>query len=441
MKDKKDIFAAWIPIDLGKNIEYTDAEYQQGEPRFNPERIKIMGIASTEAPDEAGEIIIQDGIDWTYFLKRGFLNLEHKQGPEFVMGQPEAVKACDYKGYKATMLKGYLYSNKPSVKSLVETMEAMKKAGADRKMGLSVEGSVIERDSKNPHIITKSKVLNVSVTSSPCNSDADMEIIKSLLAKIEEKEVTPEFSDKEMTSRQIDILEGYVEELRELFDALPSDADLPEWCQAKITRALDYVQAAYHYMDVEFKVEEKEDLEQGAYMQEFGKIKKEEDDHKIYDMLEMLVERYPELKRPDVMERLHEMMEIEKRRYSKEDNMTPDEFEAQVDREPPESYTPPDFQQLMDSKIDAAANDPKPKEGDDFSFSNMETIKPIVPQSLDDAVSYADYGMSEADRRAILEFVVRKYPNMEKDQHMAMYNELMHLFREKLRDAKPKHKK
>lgn len=441
MKDKKDIFAAWVPIDLGKNIEYTDSEYQQGEPRFNPERIKIMGIASSEAADEAGEIIIQDGIDWTYFLKRGFLNLEHKQGPEFVMGQPEAVKACDYKGYKATMLKGYLYGNKPAVKSLVETMEAMKKAGADRKMGLSVEGSVIERDSKNPNIITKSKVLNVSITSSPCNSDADMEIIKSLLTKIETNEVEPEFSDREMTSRQIDILEGYVEELRELFDELPSDVDLPEWCQSKITRALDYVQAAYHYMDVEFKVEDKEEeLEEGAYAQEFGKIKKEDDDHKIYDMLEMLVERYPELKRPEVMERLHEMMEIEKRRYSKEDLMTPEEFDAASEREPAENYTPPDFQMLMDSKIDAASNDPKPKE-DDFSFSNMATLDPIVPQSLDDAVSYADYGMSEADRRAILEFVVRKYPNMEKDQHMAMYNELMHLFREKLKDTNPKHKK
>ena len=221
MSKKIDVFSAWMPINIEKSEH--DGEYVQGEPRFNPQRIKIVGIASTEAPDEAGEIIVQDGIDWSYFLKRGFLNLEHKQGPEFVMGQPEAVKACEYKGYKATMLKGYLYSEKPAVKSLVETMDAMKKAGADREIGLSVEGQVVERDERDPKIIRKSKVMNVSITSSPCNKDATMTIVKSILKNIE-KENT-EFPDKEMTFRQIKIIKEYAEELCELMEKLPPSVD------------------------------------------------------------------------------------------------------------------------------------------------------------------------------------------------------------------------
>lgn len=462
MKKRNDKFNMWMPINLGKELQYTHSEFESGEPRDLPQRIKIMGIASTEAPDEVGEIIVQDGIDWHYFLKRGFLNLEHKAGPEFVMGQPEAVQKTSHKGYAATMLKGYLYSNKPAVKSLVETMDAMKKAGADRTIGLSVEGQVVERDRVNPKIIKRSKVLNVSITSSPCNADATMEIIKSMVENIEKNEVGHEYHDKDMTDRQIQILKEYVNDLSELFEQLPHDVDLQEWVQSKITRALDYLQASYHYMKV--AVEEKLELEQDeleenemekaddcpdckdmdkecqyhsdkSYRMELERVKKEmeeEDEHKIYDTLEMLVERYPELKDPKVMDKLHEMLgETEKKNP---DNMSPSEFEAYQERKTERQSTEhstPDFAEMQEAKVEAQLN-PKEKpdnEIEGLEESNTQVIAPISVESLEGKMANEDFDIDEESKRAILEYIVRKYPKMEKAEHQKMFMELIELMR------------
>jgi len=474
MKHKKkiDSFNMWMPINLGKELQYTHSEFQDGEPRDLPQRIKIMGIASTEAPDEVGEIIIQDGIDWNYFLKRGFLNLEHKQGPEFVMGQPEAVQKTSYKGYGATMLKGYLYSDKPSVKSLIETMEAMKKAGADRTIGLSVEGQVIERDRLNPKIIKRSKVLNVSITSSPCNADATMEIIKSMVEQIEKSD--HEYHDKDMTHRQIQILQEYVSDLAEMFEQLPDEIDLQEWVQTKITRALDYLQASYHYMKVslpemmeEAKEEMMEEVEKAedcpdckdmdkecqyhsdkSYHMELQRVKKEmkdEDDHKIYDTLEMLLERYPELKNPDVMDKLHEMID-DMDKGGDPDDMTPSEYDdhitAQENKDP--EHSAPDFTEMQSAKLENQADhDHELPEEEEMNASTTEAIAPITRQSLEDDIAYADYGMSSEDAKTLLEFIVRKYPDMDKADHQAMFMEMLQQMRRmyQTEGVAPKHPK
>lgn len=458
MKNKIEKFNAWMPINLGKELQYTHTEFKDGEPRDMPQRIKIMGIASTEAPDEVGEVIVQDGIDWHYFLKRGFLNLEHKQGPEFVMGQPEAVNKTSYKGYGATMLKGYLYADKPSVKSLVETMKAMEKAGADRSIGLSVEGQVVERDKMNPKIIKRSKVLNVSITSSPCNADATMEIIKSIQM---DKHV---YHDKEMTYRQVKILKDYADDLCELLDSMPDDVDLQEWVQSKITKALDYVQASYHYMKVvneeheEHDVEKKMDCDcdgepceckEKSYRMELERVKKEMEDEKqmTYDMLQMLVERYPELKDPKVMEALHELLSENDKGYGKNpDDMTPSEFDQHLDaqQQEPREFVQPDFAEMQTAKIDAATNeDHSLPEEEELAAGNMETIQPIVPQSLEGDIANADYGMDDSDMKTLLEFIMRKYPEMSKADTQAMFMEMIQQMRRmyQTEGVAPKHPK
>jgi|11BtaG_2_1085332.scaffolds.fasta_scaffold00028_17 disulfide oxidoreductase YuzD len=480
MKKKLDTFNAWMPIDLGKEINYTHTEFQDGSPRDEPQRIKIMGIASTEAPDEVGEIIVQDGIDWHYFLKRGFLNLEHKQGPEFVMGQPEAVTKTSYKGYGATMLKGYLYKDKSSVKALIETMEAMKKAGADRSIGLSVEGQVVERDKMNPKIIKRSKVLNVSITSNPCNADATMEIIKNM-NKIEKHE--REYHDKDMTYRQIKILKEYADEMCELLDQMPENVDLMEWVQTKVTRALDYIQSSYHYMKVKMPEMmehaemmgkdmcdkckdcdgdcskcpkctarmEREEKYAKDYKMELMRVKKEmedDGDKEAKVMAEMLLERFPELKDPKVMGAIHEMMDDKEKGYGKNpDNMTPSEFDAHMENqmEDKPERPAPDFAEIQSAKIDAQTREPKmPKEEElEASVPSMQSLAPIVPQSLEDEVSYRDYGMSSKDVKTILEYIVRKYPQMEKGDQTAMFMEMMQQMRRvyQTQDVAPKHPK
>jgi len=138
---------------------------------------RIGGIISSESMDQQNEILSQDGVDWSYFLSKGWFNYEHGSGPENVLGHPEAVSATTLDGKPATRVEGVLYLGKAKAKEIFETAQAMKKAGIDRKLGFSVEGQVVERDSQDKKKIRKSRVLNVAITAHPVHPDARLEIL------------------------------------------------------------------------------------------------------------------------------------------------------------------------------------------------------------------------------------------------------------------------
>jgi len=229
-------------------------------------RIYVEGIISTENEDAQGEIMLQKGMDYSYFKKRGYLNLEHRQGPENMIGAPTELKSMKYKGIPATFMKGYLFADNPKVKEIMTSINAMKNADCDRGLGFSVEGAVIERDPKNPKIITKSKILNVSLVASPANPDSVMALCKSIYAEYmkEEEEKTMPMTeedvkevaiealskdevdaDGEMTIQNLMILKQYTEELLMM---IQPESELPEWVQQHITLASDYVHSAAHYL-------------------------------------------------------------------------------------------------------------------------------------------------------------------------------------------------
>ena len=171
---KLDTFSSFIKgINLIKNDEKDTYE--------------IEGIISSENIDTSGEIILQNGLDFSYFLKNGHLNYDHMNDPKNILGAPEKVYRTTVNGKPATAMKGYLYAKKGIVADLVENYQVMSKTGL-RQLGFSIEGQVLARDARNPNIITKAKVLNCSVTHSPCNTDAVVGIVKNAL--MQEKEIT-----------------------------------------------------------------------------------------------------------------------------------------------------------------------------------------------------------------------------------------------------------
>lgn len=230
-------------------------------------RIYIQGIISTENPDEAGEVMVQKGMSFDYFIKKGAINREHMQGPENILGAPVELKSIKYKGVPATFMKAYLYSESPKVQEIMQTVKAMNAANSDRSLAFSVEGAVLERDKNNPKIITKSKILNVSLVANPCNGDSYMELVKSIYAQLEKEEEMLEdesmsedsvnemsFDDKseieedtdgKMTLQNLMILKEYTDEL--LMMIKPED-NLSEWIVQHITLASDYVHSAAHYL-------------------------------------------------------------------------------------------------------------------------------------------------------------------------------------------------
>ena len=156
----KSYFSAWTSIDLSKD----DSTKTDDKLGF------VKGIVSSEIEDQAGDIIKQDGIDWTYFLDKGYFNWEHQSGPENILGYPTKI----IKGEAETSVEGYLFLDRPKAKDAYDMAKILKDVQAPRSIGFSIEGQVIERDKANENIITKAKILNVSVTAHPCNPDAKL---------------------------------------------------------------------------------------------------------------------------------------------------------------------------------------------------------------------------------------------------------------------------
>jgi len=174
-----ELFSTWTEISLKK------ADEPNGGGKDIEPRTYICGVVSSDAVDLQGDRIMQRGMEWDYFVKRGWLNYEHLPGPENILGVPTKVEQVVLKGGKeGTYIEGYLLMNRPRVREIVETAKALD--GSGRSIGYSVEGQVLQRDLKDPKIITKSRILNVSITAHPVNPDTSLEIVaRSLNAVME----------------------------------------------------------------------------------------------------------------------------------------------------------------------------------------------------------------------------------------------------------------
>lgn len=165
-----ELFSLWTSLDLSK------ADADGGEEQGT--KAPIGGIISTDTVDLQGDQILQSGCDWSYFLKRGWFNYEHRPGAENIVGIPKAVQPVTLEGGKqGTRVEGYLLLDRPRAKEVYEAAKAIQKAGEGRSIGFSVEGQVLQRDPANPKIVTKARILNVSVTAHPVNPDARLEVL------------------------------------------------------------------------------------------------------------------------------------------------------------------------------------------------------------------------------------------------------------------------
>lgn len=137
---------------------------------------KVSGLASTAAKDQQGEIIVPDGIDATPIAEgKGFLNWDHDNDPTSTIGSLEKYRKSD----KGLFVEGRLFKNHEKAKAVYGIMSSLKD-NEKGKIGMSVEGTVIERDPKNPKVIKRCKVRNVALTFSPVNTDTYADLVKSL---------------------------------------------------------------------------------------------------------------------------------------------------------------------------------------------------------------------------------------------------------------------
>jgi hypothetical protein len=137
----------------------------------------VEGIASTNGKDEQDEIVEPRGLETSYFLNKGFIKWEHAKTPKVFIGEPLEAKVLKSGQF---WIKGKLYKHAPLAQEAIEAAKTLEKSGARRKIGFSIEATVVARDPKNPKRVTKAILRNVAMTFNPVNTDTWAELAKSL---------------------------------------------------------------------------------------------------------------------------------------------------------------------------------------------------------------------------------------------------------------------
>ena len=145
----------------------------------------IEGIASTEDKDQQGEVVIQDKMDCSYLLEKGYLNWNHSHAPEDQIGKPlEVIKLPGGpntpNGLPATFFRALLFESMPrseAVWGLSKALEDSSGIGEDRFLGFSVEGGVRVRQGS---VLAETIVRHMAATHEPVNAQA---VARCVMAK------------------------------------------------------------------------------------------------------------------------------------------------------------------------------------------------------------------------------------------------------------------
>lgn len=162
----------YVPITETKMIKSVDNKKLKGKSIIG----KIKGIASTPDLDYEQEQVVQEGLDISSFLEKGFLNWDHDNTK--IVGFPD--KKATKLTKQGLYVEGYLLDTEIG-RMAWDTANALQKSGTDRRLGFSIEGQVIKQDKKGK--ILKARVTNIALTPTPVNPYTSWDTVaKSLTA-------------------------------------------------------------------------------------------------------------------------------------------------------------------------------------------------------------------------------------------------------------------
>lgn len=159
-------------------------------------RRRVGGPISVETWDKQDELVLQRGLDFSPFVESGYLNDNHEKGIDGIVGYPDGDSVQVYKGGETlpdgtealascTWTEGWILEGDPRADKIWSKAMALKKAGADRQLGFSIEGSVQKRTGRDRKTIAKAVVKNVAVTHCPVNPDTRLDVLAKSLSAIE----------------------------------------------------------------------------------------------------------------------------------------------------------------------------------------------------------------------------------------------------------------
>lgn len=180
--------AKGIPFDFDLPVSF----FEKADASIGKQR-RIGGLVSVETRDQADELILQRGLDFTSaFLPHGWFNDNHSRDTDGILGYPEKIKYVN-KGTKLPngqmakaaghWVEGYLLNTKKADR-IWELGQALQ--NTNRRLGFSVEGKIFQRADPAKKTIAKALVRNVAITNCPVHPDARMELLTKSLYAVEQ---------------------------------------------------------------------------------------------------------------------------------------------------------------------------------------------------------------------------------------------------------------
>lgn len=182
-----------VPIDTGIPFSF-DAEIGFFEKASAPEgqRRRFGGLVSLETKDQQGETLLQDGLDFSHFLRNGWFNDNHSKATDGIVGYPDPASYRIYaKGERlpdgltaharGTWVEGWMLEGTGN-----DPCDRLWRLGRSlgktpRRLGFSVEGSVLRRIGLDRKTVAEARVRNVAITNCPVNSDTRLQVLAKSL--------------------------------------------------------------------------------------------------------------------------------------------------------------------------------------------------------------------------------------------------------------------
>ncbi len=155
---------------------YCDINIKKATDSDGNEIYRLGGIASTMDKDSDGEFLDPSGFEIKDFVKSGVVNWHHgsTESPRTIIGEPHKAEIRKDGFY----VECDLYPSSNMAREVYGLAEVMQKDSKSRKLGYSIEGTVIERDLENPMIVKKAKITGLAITHMPKNPKTFAQIIK-----------------------------------------------------------------------------------------------------------------------------------------------------------------------------------------------------------------------------------------------------------------------
>lgn len=155
--------AGEVPFYVGGDLEICKG-FEAGDGE-----LRIAGVVSSESRDADGEIMLQNGLVWDYFLKSGWFNDNHDQSAGAGVGVPTKIETVRLpSGVLATRCEGVLFDT-PEGRRIWNLAKSATKHG--RKIGFSIEGGIARRAGADGKTVMKAYVRDCAITRHPKNPD------------------------------------------------------------------------------------------------------------------------------------------------------------------------------------------------------------------------------------------------------------------------------